>query len=117
MGKQANQTKFGAELRKRREAKGISLRQLAKEVGVKPPYLSRVENGEVPASEELVLSAAKILGENPEVLYSFAGKVTSRLAAAIAKHPKAFADIIFNLENAPEHAILRVIREVRDGEW
>ena len=49
---------FGNHLREAREAKGLSLRKFAKQLGGKPTaaYLSRVERDEVPPpSEEIIL--------------------------------------------------------------
>jgi transcriptional regulator with XRE-family HTH domain len=113
----ARDIRLGAELRRRREAKDISLRQLAKQLGIKPPYLSRVENGEVPASEDVVVGAAKLLGEDPNELFLYAGRFTKELSEIAEKHPKAFADLITHLKKQPEHAVLRIVREVRDGKW
>ena len=60
---------------------------------------------------------ARELGEDPDVLLAMAGKVSSELQEIIRKRPKLFADLIRQLKQAPDHAILKVVREVRDGEW
>ena len=44
-------------------------------------------------------------------------KVSGDLQAIIRKRPKLFADLIRELKAAPDDAILRVVREVRDGDW
>jgi HTH-type transcriptional regulator, competence development regulator len=46
-----------------------------------------------------------------------AGKVSSDLQQIILRRPKQFAELIRQLKNAPNHAILKVVREVRDGNW
>ena len=46
-----------------------------------------------------------------------AGKVSSDLKGIILGRPRLFADLLRQLKDAPEHAILRVVREVRDGNW
>jgi hypothetical protein len=46
-----------------------------------------------------------------------AGKVSSDLQAIILRRPKQFAELIRQLKNAPNHAIVKVVREVRDGNW
>ena len=51
------------------------------------------------------------------VLLALAGKVSSDLQDAIRKRPQLFAELIRNLKEMPDHAILRVVREVRDGKW
>ncbi|MXX03631.1 MAG: XRE family transcriptional regulator, partial [Gemmatimonadetes bacterium] len=57
------------------------------------------------------------LGEDPDVLLALAGKVSSDLQEIIRKRPKLFADLIRKMKEAPDHAILKIVREVRDGEW
>ena len=37
--------------------------------------------------------------------------------AIIRKRPQLFADLIRELKNLPDHSVLRVVREVRDGNW
>lgn len=108
---------FGKYIRGVREAKDVGLRELAKAIDVDPTYLSRIEQDKVKASEEAILAIAGVLGEDKHVLLALAGKVSSELQDIIRRHPKAFAALIEQLKDAPEHAILRVVREVRDGEW
>ena len=43
--------------------------------------------------------------------------VSSELQAIIRKRPKLFAELIRELKDQPDHAVLRLVREVRDGEW
>lgn len=110
---------FGKRLRKLREKKGsgYSIRKVAKRTGFQQTYISKVEREEVSPSEDLIVALAKDLDLNPDVLLAMAGKVSQRLQAIIIKKPEAFAQLIEQLDNAPEHAILKVVREVRDGEW
>lgn len=114
---------FGDYIRRVRETKRVedpaySVRQLAARIGIEPSYLSKIERGEQPPpSEQTIASIARELGEDPDVLLALAGKVSSDLQAAIRKRPKLFAQLIRELRNAPDHAVLRVVREVRDGEW
>ena len=114
---------FGKYVRRVREAllaenKGFSVRQVAKRVGVQPSYLSKVEREEVGApGEETIRKLAEELGENPDVLLALGGKVSSDLRDVIMKRPKVFAQLLRELKEAPDHAILRAVREVRDGSW
>jgi transcriptional regulator with XRE-family HTH domain len=114
---------FGDYVRKRREARrktddAFSLRQLAQRIGVEPSFLSKVERDEVPPpSEAKVVALARELGEDPDVLLALAGKVSSDLQQAIRKRPELFASLIRQLKNQPDHAVLRIVREVRDGKW
>ncbi len=44
-------------------------------------------------------------------------KVSSELQEIIRRRPKLFADLIRQLKEAPDDAVLRIVREVRDGNW
>ena len=114
---------FGQYLRNARERRregdpSFSLRQLAQRIGVEPSFLSKVERGEAaPPSEEKILRLARELGEDQDVLLALAGKVSTDLQEVIRKRPELFAGLIRQLKDMPDHAVLRVVREVRDGEW
>ena len=115
---------LGRYLRKCREAKRLhegkqfSLRQLAHRIGVEPSYLSKIERGlEARPSEETTRALALELGEDPDALLAMAGKVSQDLQDIIRKRPQLFAQLIREMKNMPEHAVLRLVREVRDGDW
>nr|WP_294949523.1 helix-turn-helix transcriptional regulator [Sulfurivirga sp.] len=114
---------FGEYVRKKREMlkatdRRFSVRQVARRIGVEPAYLSKVERGEVaPPSEAKIRALAEELGEDPDVLLAMAGKVSSDLLEVIRKRPQLFAQLIRELKTLPDHAILRLVREVRDGDW
>lgn len=114
---------FGQYVRSTRErlyatAPGFSLRQVASGLGIEPSYLSKVERSiEPPPSEETIKELAKILGEDPDVLLALAGKISSDLRGIILQRPQLFAELLRNLRSLPNHAIARVVREVRDGAW
>jgi transcriptional regulator with XRE-family HTH domain len=102
----------------RREDARYSLRQVAERVGIEPSYLSKVERdlGSPPSEETLVRLAAE-LDLDRDILLALAGKISSDLQEAIRKRPRLFAELIRELEDLPDHAVLRLVREVRDGEW
>ena len=114
---------FGSYIRDQREMKkktdrSYSLRQVAVRTGVQASYLSKVERGdEAPPSEDCIKRLAQDLGEDADVLLAMAGKVSHDLLEVICKRPQMFAELIRQLKNQPDHAVLRVVREVRDGEW
>jgi HTH-type transcriptional regulator, competence development regulator len=112
--------RFIREARERRQGDDVtfSLRQVAQRIGVEPAYLSKVERDEVaPPSEATIVRLARELDEDPDVLLAMAGKISSDLAATIRKRPRLFAQLIRELKTMPDHAILRLVREVRDGDW
>lgn len=114
---------FGKFVRDRREQlregdSRYSLRQVADRVGIEPAYLSKIERDEfAPPGEGTIRSIAHELGEDADVLLAMAGKVSSDLQEVIRRRPKLFAELIRQLKDMPDHAVLRVVREVRDGEW
>ena len=116
-------TQFGPTVRDirerlRRDDRRYSLRQVAQRVGIEPAYLSKIERSEVaPPSEATTVRLAAELGQDPDVLLALAGKVSGDLQEIIRKRPRLFADLIRQLKEAPDDAVLRVVREVRDGDW
>ena len=63
------------------------------------------------------MALAEVLDEDADILLAMAGKVSSDLQEVIRKRPKLFADLIRQLRTAPDRAVLRIVREVRDGDW
>ena len=116
-------TNLGSYLRKKREAlrasdARYSIRQVAARIDVQPSYLSKVERGqEAPPSEKTLRRLAKDLGEDVDMLLALGGKISSDLAQIIRKRPALFAELIRDLKNMPDHAVLRIVREVQDGNW
>jgi HTH-type transcriptional regulator, competence development regulator len=114
---------FGEFIRQKREKlrekdTRFSLRQVAVRAGIQPTYLSKLERGELaPPSEETSRRIAVELGEDADVVLALAGKVSSDLQSIIRKRPALFAELIRQLREVPDHAMLRLVREVRDGEW
>lgn len=114
---------FGSYVRDRREKlrRGdprFSVRQVAQRIGVEPSFLSKVERDETPPpSEEKIVGLARELDEDADMLLALAGKVSSDLQQVIRKRPELFATLIRELKDLPNHAVLRLVREVRDGTW
>jgi len=80
--------KFGAFIRREREAKEITLREMAKMIGVSPTYLSKVERDEfVPPAEDKVRKIAEMIGCDAEELVALAGRVPLELSEIIKQHP------------------------------
>ena len=96
----------------------FSLRKVAAAIDVEPSYLSKIERGEQPPpGEQTIVALARELEEDADVLLALAGKVSEDLQAIIRKRPKLFAQLIRDLKKMPDHAVLRLVREVRDGKW
>lgn len=96
----------------------FSLRKVASSAGIEPSYLSKIERGlQPPPGEGTIKRLAKVLDEDPDVMLALAGKVSEELKAIIQARPKLFGQLIRNLKDMPDHAVLRLVREVRDGNW
>jgi transcriptional regulator with XRE-family HTH domain len=114
---------FGTYIRERREEiresdGDFSVRKVAARLGVQPSYLSKIERGEqAPPTEEKIRALAEILGEDADVLLALAGKVSGDLREVIVRRPRLFAQLIRQMKDMPDHAVLRIVREVRDGNW
>ena len=114
---------FGTYIRAQRErlsedSKDFSVRKVAMKIGVEPAFLSKVEREIVsPPSEGKIIALAEVLGEDQDVLLAMAGKVSSDLLKVIKDRPALFAELIRRLKSEPDHAVLRIVREVKDGQW
>ena len=98
--------------------KAFSVRKVAQRIGVEPSYLSKIERDQVPPpSEAAIRRLANDLGEDPDLLLAMAGKVSSDLQSIILRRPQLFAELLRQLRDTPDHAILNVVREIRDGNW
>lgn len=80
-------------LREAREAKGRSLRSAAKELGVDPSYLSRVETGERFPSAELRERAEGIYDIDSDMLALSAGHVPPDVLEILKQHPAWLEEI------------------------
>jgi transcriptional regulator with XRE-family HTH domain len=114
---------LGKYVREKREAlrandRRYSLRQVAGRIKIEPSYLSKIERGEQTyLSEEKIVALANELAEDPDVLLALSGKVSMDVQEIIRKRPQLFTQLIRDLKNLPDHAVLRIVREVRDGDW
>ncbi|MFA6032800.1 MAG: DNA methyltransferase [Myxococcota bacterium] len=78
---------FGTFVRMNRENKELSLREAAHCVGVNPAYLSRVEAGKVPPSDQLVFRLASLLACTEEELLLLAGKLPIAIQDFVKREP------------------------------
>ena len=114
---------FGSYIRKKREVlhaddKSKSLRQVAIAIGVEPAFLSKVERDIVsPPSEGKVIALAEVLDEDPDLLLAMAGKVSSDLLAIVKARPQLIGELLRELKEQPDHAVLSVVRNITDGDW
>ena len=68
-------------------------------------------------TEEKLYALAEDLGEDPDVMLALSGKISKDIQNIIRKRPQLFAQLIRELKDLPDHSVLRIVREVRDGNW
>jgi len=93
--------KFGPHLRETREARGVTLRGLARIIEVEPAYLSKIER-EIfpPPSEALIVKIAAHLGEDPDRLLALAGKIPSDVKDMIIQSEGRLAGLVRDWANS-----------------
>ncbi len=87
---------FAEGIRGRREQLGLSLRAVAQASGVDPAYLSRVESGKVPPSDQLIHQLASILRWAEDELLLLAGRLPTSLRQLIEREPYRVATALRN---------------------
>ena len=103
--------KFGAFIRREREAKEIGLREMAKMIGVSPTYLSKVERDEFPPpAEDKVRKIAAIIGCDADELLARADRVSSDLSEIIKRRPVQVAALLRTTKGLTADDMARLAR-------
>ena len=103
---------FGNRIRRLRTDREISLRAFARQIGMSPTYLSKVERGEfLPPAEEKVKAMARALEQDPDELLALAGRVASDLPDIIRRTPRQMANFLRTARGLSVEAIERLTRE------
>ena len=106
--------KFGAFVRRHREAKEIGLREMAKMIGVSPTYLSKVERDEFAApAEDKVKAIAKIIGCDTDELMARADRVSSDLSDIIKRHPVELAALLRTTKGLTADEMTKLARQAQ----
>lgn len=106
--------KFGAFIRREREAKEIGLREMAKRIGVSPTYLSKVERDEfAPPAEDKVKAIAQIIECDVDDLLARAGRVSADITDIIKRHPVELAALLRTTKNLTAEDIARLARDAQ----
>lgn len=108
--------KLGQKIRITRESKGISLRKLAKEIGVSPSFISQVEQSKAQPSIISLAKIAEVLGVNSSYLMGEESEVYSPVeTVAVGKNrfdPANLHNVIIkrlvpeNIDNSLEPTLL-----------
>ena len=106
--------KFGAFIRREREAKEFGLREMAKMIRVSPTYLSKVERDEfAPPAEDKVKAIAQVIGCDVDELLARAGRVASDLSDIIKRHPVELAALLRTTKGLTTDDIARLARNAQ----
>jgi HTH-type transcriptional regulator, competence development regulator len=110
----AGRKRFGALVRREREAKEIGLREMAKKIGISPTYLSKIERGDFdPPAEDKVRKIAEIIGHDADELLALAGRVASDLTEIIRQRPRELADFLRSAQGLSAENIARFARQAQ----
>jgi transcriptional regulator with XRE-family HTH domain len=103
---------FGEKLRKLRQAKNLSQKRLAAQVGINYTYLSKIESEKLDfapyPSEGLIRRLAGALGADVDELLLLAKKIPADIRDRVLQRPDAFR----KLASLDDRALDEVIRQV-----
>ena len=106
--------KFGAFVRREREAKEIGLREMAKMIGVSPTYLSKVERDEFPPpAEDKVKAIAKIIECDADDMLARAGRVSTDISDIIKSHPIELAKLLRTTKGLSVDDLVRLVQRAQ----
>lgn len=106
--------KFGAFIRREREAREIGLREMAKMIGVSPTYLSKVERDEFPPpAEDKVRKIAEIIECDTDDLLARAGRVSSDISDIIKRRPVELTALLRTTKGMTAEEITRLARDAQ----
>jgi transcriptional regulator with XRE-family HTH domain len=105
---------FGGRVRELRQAKRLTLRDVAAKVGINFTYLSKIENGKLDfsdyPSEKLIRKLAKALGGDTDELLLLAQKVPDRIRKRVLERP----DVFLKLAGLDDEALDRLVTQIED---
>ena len=106
--------RFGAFVRREREAKEIGLREMAKMIGVSPTYLSKVERDEFPPpAENKVKAIAKVIECDADNLLARAGRVSTDISDIIKSHPIELATLLRTTKGLSVDDIVQLVQRAQ----
>lgn len=100
---------FSCDLHAFREKTGLSLRQVAKQAGISPSYLSYLERGiQGPPSIKVTKKLAEVLDVDPDRLLASAGHVDPDVTDLIKKNPDVLPSAIRKSSKAMSSEIVGI---------
>lgn len=80
-------------LRELRETRGQSLRATARDLGVDPAYLSRIETGQKPMPDQMRSRVADYYEADPELMALAEGRIPDDIRRILMDHPPLLAEL------------------------
>lgn len=108
-------TLFGQRVRKLRTDQGISLRAIARQVGISPAYLSRIESGQTsPPAPSVIKALAETLGVEPTNLFELSSSLNPDIMSLLQKSRRTVELLnVIASHDLNEDQIDRVIKYIR----
>lgn len=104
---------FGERVRRKRQAKQITLRKFAALIDVSPTYISQIENNRFsPPTEEIICKIAQVLEEDKDELLALVNKVHSDLPPIINRFPKEVATFLRTAQGFDQSKWKTLIKEI-----
>ena len=105
--------KFGQFIRREREAKGMKLREMARQIGVSATFLSKGETENWKPGEDKLRKIAEIIDCDADDLLAMAGRVPSELTDIIRQHPhrREMAALLRTTKGLTAEEMAKLVRE------
>tara|TARA_B110000438_G_C15505259_1_gene517445 strand:- start:7 stop:348 length:342 start_codon:yes stop_codon:yes gene_type:complete len=108
--------KVGEIVRKIRKEKGISLRELAKQVGVSFVNISYIENARIETSKEVLRKISKALDYDFDKLLSTTDFIDDDLTKIINKKPNLVPEFLRTAKNLSNKDWKKLIQKLKKNE-
>ena len=105
--------KVGEIIREIRKEKGISLRDMAKDVGVSFVNISYIENGRIETSKEVLRKISKVLNYDFDKLLSTTNSIDDDITKIINKKPDLVPDFLRTAKNLSTKDWKNLINQVK----
>jgi transcriptional regulator with XRE-family HTH domain len=90
----AKDEKFGGTLRKLREAKGLGIKTVGRQLNVSYSYLSKVENGHKVPSADLVQKLSELYRVDPEEMLAKVAELPPDIQQIVQEHGREVFDLL-----------------------
>ncbi|MDH4229873.1 MAG: helix-turn-helix domain-containing protein [Nitrospirota bacterium] len=106
--------RFGHEVRMLRTKRNIGLRKFAKQVGISPTYLSKIERGEFPPpAEDKVVAIADALEQDHDEMLALSGRIATDLKQVILRSPREFGHLLRVADGLRDDVLDQLTQEVQ----